>query len=286
LVDVKYLFYVIRSANFKFFGELSMSGAAGQKRVPSDFLKNHEIPLPPLETQKYIAAVLHKAEALKQKRQQALALADEYLRASFLDFFGDPITNPKGWPVHKILDLCSMDRETITPSERNGLPYLGLEHIESQTGKVLVDSKATIDHEVKGNSFYFNSGHILYGKLRPYLNKVALPTFEGISSTELVPLKANSEIANRYFVAEVLRSKTLVETVMNANQGARMPRTNMNFMLSLKVGLPPKPEQDKFEQIVKKVEALKAKMQTSQTDIEQLAKSLSQKAFRGELTGL
>lgn len=281
-VNTDFFYHLFSSEILK---RIFLANAAGAvvKNLNSEIVRNVEVLLPPLEEQKHIADILDRAESLKQKRQQALALADEYLRATFLDLFGDPITNPKGWPVRKLSDLCLMDRQTITPLERNGLPYLGLEHVESQTGRILVSSDETKEQEVKGNSFHFDENHILYGKLRPYLNKVALPSFEGISSTELVPLKTNTDIANKFFVAWILRSPTLVSTVMNANQGARMPRTNMSFMLSLSVGLPPKIEQDKFEQIVKKVEALKAKMQTSETEIEHLAKSLSQKAFRGEL---
>jgi type I restriction enzyme S subunit len=277
--DIQFLYYFL-----KVRGLNDVITGSAQPQITRQTLSKVNIPLVDLKTQKHIAEVLDRAEALKQKRQQALTLADDYLKATFLTLFGDPITNPKGWPVKKLSEVCSMDRQTITPFDRNGLPYLGMEHIESQTGKILVDNTETIEHEVKGNSFLFNSNHILYGKLRPYLNKVALPSFEGISSTELVPIKTDTEVANKYFISFVLSSNNIVDKVMNANQGARMPRTNMNFMLSLEIGLPPKPEQDKFEQIVKKVEALKAKMQTSQTEIDHLAKSLSQKAFRGELT--
>jgi len=66
-----------------------------------------EIPLPPLTEQKRIAAILDKADAIRRKRQQAIQLADEFLRAVFLDMFGDPVTNPKGWEVQSIDGLCT-----------------------------------------------------------------------------------------------------------------------------------------------------------------------------------
>ena len=79
-----------------------MAGKKAQQicRFRAGFLEGfHEIPLPPLPEQKRIAAILDKADQLRQKRQQAIGLADEFLRSVFLDMFGDPVTNPKGWEV-------------------------------------------------------------------------------------------------------------------------------------------------------------------------------------------
>jgi type I restriction enzyme, S subunit len=106
-LDGLYLFYLVWSEQFRFLGEKSMSGAAGQKRVGSDFLKGFEIPLPPLPEQKRIASILDKADAIRRKRQQAIQLADDFLRAVFLDMFGDPVTNPKRWEVDGLEQLST-----------------------------------------------------------------------------------------------------------------------------------------------------------------------------------
>ena len=68
-------------------------------------IRGIEIDLPPLEEQKRIAAILDKADSLRRKRAQAIALADDFLRATFLDMFGDPVTNPKGWDTVKLEEL-------------------------------------------------------------------------------------------------------------------------------------------------------------------------------------
>ncbi|MBE0435454.1 MAG: restriction endonuclease subunit S, partial [Methylomicrobium sp.] len=83
-LDGKYLFYLLWNPALRFVGERNMTGSAGQKRVPADFLKRVEIPLPPLPEQKRIAAILDKADAIRRKRQQAIQLADEFLRSVFL----------------------------------------------------------------------------------------------------------------------------------------------------------------------------------------------------------
>ena len=114
-LDGLYLFYLIWSEQFRFLGETSMSGAAGQKRVGSDFVKGFEIPLPPLSEQKRIAAILDKADAIRRKRQQAIQLADDFLRAVFLRMFGDPVTNPKGWKVKSLKELTTKIGSGSTP---------------------------------------------------------------------------------------------------------------------------------------------------------------------------
>ena len=75
-----------------------------------------QIPLPPLEEQKRIAAILDKADAIRRKRQQAIQLADDFLRSVFLDMFGDPVTNPKGWEVKHLGDCLDF----LTSGARGG----------------------------------------------------------------------------------------------------------------------------------------------------------------------
>ncbi|MBF0426290.1 MAG: restriction endonuclease subunit S [Magnetococcales bacterium] len=79
-----------------------------QASVRKDDLLALQIPLPPLPEQKRIAAILDKADAIRRKRRQALGLADQFLRAVFLEMFGDPVTNPKGWPFKKFSDVCDI----------------------------------------------------------------------------------------------------------------------------------------------------------------------------------
>ncbi|EPP5334528.1 restriction endonuclease subunit S [Vibrio harveyi] len=115
-LDPTYLFYLLWSDAFRFLGTNAMAGAAGQKRVGTPFLKQLEIPLPPLEEQKRIAAILDKADVIRQKRKQAIDLADEFLRSVFLDMFGDPVTNPKGWEVKTFGSVI----DTLTDYHANG----------------------------------------------------------------------------------------------------------------------------------------------------------------------
>ncbi|HHQ4307565.1 TPA: restriction endonuclease subunit S, partial [Serratia fonticola] len=97
LVDTNYLFYFMRSLDLYQF-----SGATTIPALRKSMLENIQIPLPPLSEQKRIAAILDKADSIRQKREQAIKLADDFLRATFFEMFGDPVKNPKRWKTDKI----------------------------------------------------------------------------------------------------------------------------------------------------------------------------------------
>ena len=106
-VDGKYLFYMVWNPIFRFHAERNMTGTAGQRRIPTDFVKRFKIPLPPIEEQRRIAAILDKADAIRRKRKETIRLTESLLRSAFLDMFGDPVTNPKGWDWLKVADIIS-----------------------------------------------------------------------------------------------------------------------------------------------------------------------------------
>ncbi|MEQ8820125.1 MAG: restriction endonuclease subunit S [Sumerlaeia bacterium] len=84
-----------------------MGKGATVKGILIDDLKKLQIPLPPLTEQRRIAAILDKADTLRRKAQQALNLTDDLIRSTFLDMFGDPVTNPKGWPMVRLGDMIT-----------------------------------------------------------------------------------------------------------------------------------------------------------------------------------
>ena len=141
-------------------------------------------------------------------------------------------------------DVCEQARQTISPNTplATSLPYLSLEHIESNTGRILRKPSESLEDEGLSNTFAFNSQHVLYGKLRPYLNKVALPDFSGRCTTEAIPLTPKRDI-DREYLAWILRRQETVDAAMRGKTGSRMPRANVTELLSLKIPLPPLPEQ-------------------------------------------
>ena len=178
------------------------------------------------------------------------------------------------WTLTTIGALCREDRRQIDPTSREAamLPYLGLEHIEPTTGRILKAPGNEAD-AVQSLTFYFSSAHVLYGKLRPYLNKVALPDFEGRCSTELIPLLPRSGVSRR-FLAHILRRPQTVHAAMTEVTGARMPRANLDHLMRLSVWIPASlAEQDQHaDHLDKQLSQIRVAQDAARQQIELLCK--------------
>ncbi|MCX2896659.1 restriction endonuclease subunit S [Pseudomonas mandelii] len=119
-LELSYLKFWLRSQQAKF--NRDAQGVA-QKNLSAGYIRALEIPLPPLPEQKRIAAILDKADAIRRKRQQAIQFVDDLLRAVFLDMFGDPVTNPKGWEIKSIKEMAVVTTGNTPP--RDNLEYYG-----------------------------------------------------------------------------------------------------------------------------------------------------------------
>ena len=166
------------------------------------------------------------------------------------------------FPIVPLAELCRMDRQGLAPDDPAGarLPFVGVEHVESGSGVFNFNNGSRIGSQ-RSTTFQFDDRHVLYAKLRPYLNKVATPEFTGKCSTELVPLLPKDGV-DREFIAYLLRRKETVEYVMASVTGARMPRTDMKALMSLPVPLPPLDEQRRIAGILNraaKIERLRAR---------------------------
>lgn len=255
------------------------------KHISHKQILNIQIPLPPLPIQKQIAEILEKADQAKQKRKEANELTDEFLQSVFIEMFGDPVKNPKGWRKDELKSIAIIERDSVT-SENLGKAdlYIGLEHIEKESGKLL-GFEYVNEIDLKSNKFKFTSEHVLYGKLRPYLNKVCLPNFNGVCSTDIIPIKPRQNISDKYFLAFLMRMDFFVKEATIKSAGANLPRISPNILEKFKVYVPPLSLQQEFAEIVNKTEALKEKQKQSEQELENLFQSLMQKAFKGELVG-
>jgi type I restriction enzyme S subunit len=151
--------------------------------------------------------------------------------------------------------VCTQDRASVRPGERGDLTYLGLEGIEADTGLFVGGDLSKTPETPQANSFLFDSRHVLYGKLRPYLNKVAVPEAQGKCSTEIVPLLPAREL-NRQYLAYYLRSPSTVAQITDRSAGARMPRADMDFVLSLEIPLLHLDEQRRIVDILSRAEGI------------------------------
>jgi len=142
----------------------------------------------------------------------------------------------KGWQTKTLSEVCSIDKYQGIHS---GIPYVGLEDIESNTAKFMGSGEP---QTVKSATFKFSPNHILYGRLRPYLNKVFAPDFVGHCSTEIFPIKPTPNLLREFLVYWFLAEET-VKRIGATCTGARMPRADMNQVMAFDFLLPPLAEQ-------------------------------------------
>jgi type I restriction enzyme S subunit len=121
---------------------------------------------------------------------------------------------PEGWEWKKLRDTIEFSNKTVIIDNDDEYSCIGLEHIESNTGR-LIDFKTSNGLDIKSSKVVFEKGMVLYGKLRPYLNKVWKAEFSGIATTEILPFKSFSSILDSNYLAHYLRSNYFVQNAMN-----------------------------------------------------------------------
>jgi len=274
-----FLFYLLKKIGI---AHLSRDSSYPSIRISDIELIKIPLPFsngkPDLKEQEKIVNILEKAEKLKERGKNANYLLDEYLKSTFNEMF-----LKDKFEMVSLKQVCPILRKSILPEKLDkGLYYVGLEHIESQTGIILQKLNAK-SQNLKSNKFLFDADCILYGKLRPYLNKIALPNFEGVCSTDILPLKPERDKANKYYIAYLLKTKNFVDRANSLCAGANLPRLSPKDLENLKIPLPPLPLQQKFAKIVEQVEKMKENVKETNLNSKMLFDSLMQKAFRGEL---
>ena len=188
----------------------------------------------------------------------------DHIKRIGITFYEKKKNNKQGWEIKKLGDVCEIDKKQ---GIHNNLPYVGLEHIESNTCKFIGSTEPLL---VKSSTFKFSNEHILYGRLRPYLNKVLLPDFCGHCSTEIFPIKPKPFLLKRFLQYWFIGDKT-VNKINETCTGARMPRANMHQVLKFKFLLPPLSEQKEivakldtaFEEIAKAKENAEANLKNT-----------------------
>ncbi len=153
-------------------------------------------------------------------------------------------------------EVAKIDRTVASDKDCQILPYVGLEHIEKDTGHFLNDFKRDSE-TLLASKFKFSSSHVLYGKLRPYLNKVALPSFEGVCTTEILPILPNFKLLDRRYLWLIFLSPKFVAWASKSVSGANLPRLDPKELAQYQIPLPPLEEQKRIAQIAGKCDRLR-----------------------------
>jgi type I restriction enzyme, S subunit len=261
----------------------SLGRGATFKQISKPDIENFEIPLPSLDEQKRIAAILDQADELRRKRQRAIDRLNQLGQAIFHEMFGDPSNLPR---THAFGDVAKIQQSLVDPKLASNARklHVGPEHIGSNSGVVDWHRVRTAeeDNVISGKN-EFSSGNILYSKIRPYLNKVALADRPGICSADMYVIDAIEGEARNQFLLSLLMGRDFLAYAETCSNRANIPKLNRQQVDGYRFFCPPIKQQDDF---ARRYDALviKKESQTRGGKLnEALFEALQHRAFRGEL---
>lgn len=260
-------------------------GTSGKNRIKPDLFLTIEIPLPPLcEQQRIIARIeelaakINEACALRQQAANGTSRLVEYALREFACF---PLTDQ-----YQLSSIAVEGGTNLFASEYPSSTYLSLEDVEAGTGRI-IRQRSVSSAGIKGTAVEFAAGDVLYSKLRPYLNKVVAPDFDGLATTEFVVLKPNTRLVSAPFLALLLRSPQTVELLVQNSSGTKMPRTNLKVFRSMNLPVPPLSTQLIFVSNLSVLQEQAKRVGQLQTEtnneLDAMLPAVLDKAFKGKL---
>lgn len=271
---------------------------SAMKHITKRNFDNIEIPLPPLQEQERIVGILDESfakidESIKILEQDLLNL-DELMQSALQKAFNPLKDNakenyklPQGWEWKSLGEISNYGKTSqIKPSQLKSDDWiLELEDIEKESG-ILLQKVLFQVRQSKSNKIKFHKGDILFGTLRPYLKKAIITDDNGACSSEIMPFSTGNSVTN-HFIYYYLFTNFLHDRISSLIYGARMPRLGTKDGKSLQIPLPPLKEQEQIashlDELSSHVKNLKQNYQAQIKDLQELKKSLLDKAFKGNL---
>jgi type I restriction enzyme S subunit len=280
-IDPKFAYYFLNTLN------LPNVGYSRHFR----FLKRTFFPLPPLEEQRRIAAILDKADGVRRKRKEAIRLTEELLKSTFLEMFGDPVTNPKGWEIVKLGSLVvgQLNNGIFKKNHEYGgdTPVVWVKELFSGYTIDCSESRTLTPTDEEVKKFGLTKGDILF--CRSSLNREGIGfnnVFDGMDFSALfechiIRVSLNQRKVNSIFLNYLLRFPGLRKQIIAKANTVTMSTIGQSEIKKIEFYLPPKELQDKFEIFLRKIATNRTKLENKES--ENLFNSLLQRAFRGEL---
>jgi len=272
-LDKKFLYHYLNQLKLK---------SAGYSRH-FKFLKETLIPIPPLQEQKRIATILDKADALRRKRQQAIDLADQFLRSVFLEMFGDPVSNPKGWEKKCISEVANVITGNTPP--RSEIDNYGqhLEWIKSDNingpGHFLTPAKEGLSNIGIRKARVVESGAVLVTCIAgspDSIGKAAIADRDVSFNQQINALVPSDSVKTEYLYSTILFGKKLIQ---NASTNSMKGMVSKGKLEKVLLPIPPLRVQEKYSELFRRFLLSSEKMEKSRDQIITLNRALSSEAF-------
>ncbi len=218
-----------------------------------------KIPLYPIEQQRKIASLFIKINNIHDLYRKENDRLDELIKSRFrfVEMFGDLKTNSKGWRIVGFKECADIDTNMVHDFKGyEDYPHIGIDSIEKETGK-LIGYRTIAEDSVISGKYLFTPAHIIYSKIRPNLNKVAMPEFDGLCSADAYPILVKQGVCNREFFGYTLRSKYFLDYILSYSGRTNLPKVNKSQVEGFTLPLPPMELQEQFATFVNGVDKLK-----------------------------
>lgn len=171
-------------------------------------------------------------------------------RSRFIELFGDLKTNSKGWQIVGFKDCADIDTNMVHDFEGyEDYPHIGIDSIEKETGR-LIGYRTIAEDGIISGKYLFTPEHIIYSKIRPNLNKVAMPDFDGLCSADAYPILVKEGICNREYFGYTLRSQYFLDYILAFSNRTNLPKVNKSQVEGFVLPLPPIELQNQFSDFV------------------------------------
>jgi type I restriction enzyme, S subunit len=272
-----------------------LAAGANINNLRNEDLDGLQIPLPPLAEQQRIAAILDAADTLRAKRREAIAQLDSFLQSTFIDMFGDPVRNEKGWEICKVSDYVSAFQggKNVDPEDLKIVTKNRVVKVSSVTSMIFrpEESKPLPDSYEPPKEHFIKPGDLLFSRANTseLVGAVAYvkSTPQNITLADKVwrfvwknPLKVEPLFVWMLFQSPAVRLE--ISRRATGTSGS-MKNISQSKTLSIQTIHPPLPLQHRFATIVESVEQQKARMQAHLAELDALFASLQARAFNGEL---
>lgn len=285
IVDPDYLEFCLHSPQSMQYYKENLRGTTARRRsIPTDTLLKLPIYLPSLGEQRKIAMVLNQINNLIAKRRAQLDKLDLLVKARFVEMFGDPVSNPKGWPKVALSDLADVrigPFGSLLHKEdyiEGGCPLVNPSHIVE--GKIVVDKKFTIpkDKYEEMEPYHLKIGDVVMGR-RGEMGRCAVVWDSGLlCGTGSLIIRPKSDVTADY-VQKIISFPSFKRTIEDMAVGQTMPNLNVPIVSSFQIIKPPVEIQKKYYELVERVEKIRSSTKDGLNRLETLKKALMQDCF-------
>lgn len=263
----------------------SLVHGSTMKHITKKYFDRIEIQLPPLESQKKIATALDSANALIEKRKEQIEKLDFLIKSQFIEMFGDPVTNPKGWETDVLGRLSDIYRggspRPISQFLGGNIPWIKIGDATKGDNIFLYETREKIIEDGVVKSRFVKDGSIIFANCGVSLGFARIIKFDGCIHDGWLSFENISPKLNKIFLLKSINMCT--DFFREIAPDGTQPNLNTAIMKKYIQILPPSLLQNQFAEFVEKIEAQKVLLKKSLADMEQNYQSLMQKCFKGEI---